>query len=852
MSEQAWSQLEYLQVVSPGTSPVRSAVDLLGSEQRQGTSLEVGPFFLTPNEVELDKGESVTFNLVYTPTGVGEQRERFVMVCDNCLVRIFQIVGRGCQVDITATRVNDSPIDANVAEMGPLDHMIFPNEILVNGQAQQTIVITNDTPLDIKYSWKIYPLLQETRNEGMNEDSNEKAMMVPLPPQWSPPFRVVPDSGVFALSSSKEFTIEFLPTEARTYVCQATLMINDIPACSMPGPEQMSHLKAAFKAHDDSPLTPRVEAARKLQDSMPGFSLQLHGRNDTERSLFTSRDILPRATVAFAPESGMLAPGETFTVKATCLAGSLPERFRGFFRCQAAPERLFFGVDTRGVQAVVSARAEIQSPNVFLSTTRMPLGTTYMGVEARRTIELVNVSNLEAAFKFVEPEGRGVAFQLLPDRVHIPPWEQVVVRVTCFNNMPGTYVDDIVSRATGAPPVFLHANVGIVGTPLALDRNCVGLHFGKPVPVGRVQQLLREPTLHFGAVCVRAASITRTLRVTNRGPQCARLKWKLVENGREDHLVTVTLRVDFGSRLQLRITPCDDENYGANALPFKVEPPTAIVPAFSTTPFRITFEPSKDGVAEPRALLLADAHWYDTNPEGNHSTVDTEDSISRDSEGDSRQEDPASPSRHSNNNSGGAAHAVAAGKAFAAVPSRLIVLRIVNPTVVPARFAVQHVPRPKPVSRAQQQEMNQHHAHSLDEPNVFTFSTRSGELRGPTTTLKSAGGWLPTTDSTKDLLGENATTTHPLVHAPLELRVEFHPRESGQHYKSRFRFAVEHGRDFEVVLEGVGHLDEVDDPCDADRPLVRVKELQHSFHIFRGSSPQVSLHKQTVNGTQLT
>ncbi|KAG6964649.1 hypothetical protein JG688_00007615 [Phytophthora aleatoria] len=109
-----------------------------------------------------------------------------------------------------------------------------------------------------------------------------------------------------------------------------------------------------------------------------------------------------------------------------------------------------------------------------------------------------------------------------------------------------------------------------------------------------------------------------------------------------------------------------------------------------------------------------------------------------------------------------------------------------------------------------------------------------GELQGPTTSLKSAGGYLSTTDSMRDLL-EDATTTHPLVHAPLELQVEFHPRESGRRYRSRFRFNVEHGRDFEVALEGTGHLDEVDNPRDGERPLVRVRELEHSYHIFRGT-----------------
>ncbi|GMG17770.1 unnamed protein product [Phytophthora fragariaefolia] len=1590
LSEPKWSQLEHFQVAVPqGVSPTRSAVDMLGGDFTIGSLLEVGPFRMTPNDIELDKGQSVTFDLVYTPSGVGEQRERFVMVCDNCLVRVFQIVGRGCQVDIAATRVNNSPIDTTITKMGPLDYLFFSDEVLVNASARQTIVITNDTPIDIKYSWKIISLVDRAESEAKSTVSSESI----------PPFTITPESGVFALSSSKEFTIEFLPVHARTYACQATLMINDIPACSIPGPGQMAHLKAAFQANEDTPLSPRAAAkaaARQLRDAMPGYSVQLRGRghlgsfiiipelnnswmsledgnfqrpgnagtesvqvllqnqkysaivllknqcksrvafswdlaqlrqrhlaagggpstsakmsatkgtapilelavtphmgeleplgqqrievtltplctgafslsvpcriiipgdaknplaprferwlllegevagaeieivtpevdfglvlvgasaeatvtirnpspsvianwrflhldgytsslggdlaanqhqqqsstnqklrrssskesvvsrhsvtssssgNETERSLFTSREILPRATIAFAPETGVLLPGETFVVKATCLAGSLPERFRSLFSCQTSPERKFFGPSKSVAHAVVSARAEIQCPNVFLSTTRLPLGTTYIGVEIHRSIELVNVSNLEAAFKFVEPEGasraynitfspkqgvihskerrvvtlnytprqvgrftvilacsvrgllaplgfevssnhkglvlsyelvhptkhspgnvdtslpkspkeialergiplsdcdlepetnplssipklafgdsvplggrrsvtllirnfsgiealvdleakkfpaapipsslinapstntgigglsrqdssqllaspltspnkgkhksslsrsktmkslgsnrtssyrasvvgpdstkprlsdgkdgmnrfqsdngraylrqcaenvedrhilregRGVAFKMSPAKLHIPPWEQAVVRITCFNNMPGIYVDDIVCRATGAPPVFLHANVGVVGTPLVLDKNCVGLHFGRPLPDGRSQVLLRHPTLTFGAVCVRTAFITKTIRVVNRGPQRARLKWKLVENGREDQLVNVTLRVDFGSRLQLRITTFDEHSSGAAELPFIIEPQVAMVPSFSTTPFRVTFEPSKDSVGAPRALLLADAHWYDVSAEeiNNSDGTACTSTLGTHPEADPRQEDASSPTRQHNNNQTNAVH-VAAGKAFTAVrmanalirkpgpgacsipassyspkcvrvllsadviepeltidkpkeqleqvqapgkndarrssfaaiippippqiapyhikfttwstlmsgstaqhhfhrrelfltnrlasrvtfrlecdgpfavaqadslaprhplsmadlppshrrstaqgesymfmlppqmsvridlrflpsaslrtnsasnspkpkppllqqqlplhaqfdgelrvrfathsvqtirlaavvlrpaivvspslfffgrvhlsASRFAVLRLANPTVVPARFTVQHVPRPKPVSRAQQQEMQQHHAHLTDEPGVFTFSILSGELQGPTTTLKSAGGWLPTTDSMRDLLAEGATTTHPLVHAPLEVRVEFHPRENGRHYKSRFRFIVENGCDFEVVLEGTGHLDEVDSPNDGDRPLVRVRELEHSYHIFRGT-----------------
>lgn len=556
----------------------------------------------------------------------------------------------------------------------------------------------------------------------------------------------------------------------------------------------------------------------------------------------SSRDSSPTATVAFVPETGRLGPGEKLVFRAKCLAGALPERFRATLACQIAQERAFppelvsnAAVSAMGsaassitalggaacrsfpprastaafvfappppTTAYVSARAEIQSPNIFLSSTKVPLGATYLGVSVRRTLELINISNLEASFKFVEPEatsgvkpytleltpktgtirskerleiaitytarqagrfsalvacnvrglpaplgfevtsvhkglvlsyelvenpaalpapasplkaspssesvastadgkesnssallastiprlafgddvplgerralyllvrnlsgidavidleakkfpvaivdgdndgslitpvspsstangspssrkatsragndksgkkrtstvertrketasspsssliastkstttsrstllsnshehaqrlqsesgraytqkcaealedrrvlshGRGAAFRPEPSRVRIAPWGQSVVRVVCFNNKPGSYVDEIVSRAAGLPPVMLPAMVTVTGAPLVLDRNCVGLFFPKQTtrdattlqghsktkktkkPVTPSLSAPDYPTLRFGQVCVRSPTpVTRSLRVINRSPR---------------------------------------------------------------------------------------------------------------------------------------------------------------------------------------------------------------------------------------------------------------------------------------------------------------------------------------------
>ncbi|TYZ65146.1 hypothetical protein PybrP1_012054 [[Pythium] brassicae (nom. inval.)] len=648
-------------------------------------------------------------------------------------------------------------------------------------------------------------------------------------------------------------------------------------------------------------------------------------------------------------------------------------------------------------------------------------------------------------------EGHGVAFQPRPSRVCIPPWEQRVVAVVCYNNMPGSYTDDIVSRAAGSPPVFLHAQATVVGTPLTLDRNCVGLFY--PSTQRQRQQQQQQPTFHFGLHCTKAPPLTRAIRVVNRGPKQARLKWKLAETGRENQLVSVSLSVDVGCHVQLRIVVCQPED---RAFPFAVAPEQAMIPPFATVSFQVTYTPS-DTVDAARVLLLADAHWYDivttdkepTSPE----VLDDTHGASSDAT-DSRCEAPSSashpmtataagkaiaavraanslyrripapgqaglsstashvsakclrvllaadvvepelfldrsrtpallatvppPLRHTASlyhikfttwstvvaSPNAAAHAfhrqelsfvnrlstrvtfrlesvgpfavvradslapkhplssadlppahrraqgeaflftlpphmavrvdlrfdptrigsavapalTASGRATGVVPqppprlsahvagqllikftnrsvqtvalgtdilwprvvvspsvyffghvhvsqSRAVVLRVANPTVVPAAFAVAHVPLPTPVSKAQQHEFARHHAHYADDPSVFTFSATTGVVAGPTTSLQSAGGALPAATSTRDL------GPHPLVGAPVGLTVTFRAPAAKTRFRSRFRFVVAHGVDFEVVLEGEGHLEEraVEDQ---GRSLVRTRALEHSAQIL--------------------
>ncbi|KAL8000400.1 putative deleted in lung and esophageal cancer protein [Plasmopara halstedii] len=120
LTEFAYSQLHHRELEN---STVDTVVKMLENGNMLDATMKIGPFSLQPTAFELAKGQSVILELIYIPSESHEQRENFVMVCDNCLVKVFELVGRGCQVEVVATKINHVQIDTSIPNMGLLDRM---------------------------------------------------------------------------------------------------------------------------------------------------------------------------------------------------------------------------------------------------------------------------------------------------------------------------------------------------------------------------------------------------------------------------------------------------------------------------------------------------------------------------------------------------------------------------------------------------------------------------------------------------------------------------------------------------------------------------------------------------------
>jgi hypothetical protein len=166
-----------------------------------------------------------------------------------------------------------------------------------------------------------------------------------------------------------------------------------------------------------------------------------------------------------------------------------------------------------------------------------------------------------------------------------------------------------------------------------------------------------------------------------------------------------------------------------------------------------------------------------------------------------------------------------------------IMLFVINPTTVTANYKITHIPYEKPKRGRMildpDNELNQSHE---DAPDVFEFSEYEGNQPGPTLPLPSAGYCLP--DDKNRLHGHHNGAGKPVFEKsamgltwktgmnsdlvidkklrklnsvnprqPRAISVKFKPHLN-KRYKSRFRFEVEEGSGFDVLLTGRGSYEE--------------------------------------------
>lgn len=247
--------------------------------------MRMSPFTVYPVQFVLNRNESVDITIEYVPLTAGGHTQEFVMLCDNCQVRTFEITGESKLINVVTSEINTVHVDAH-------DHNIkrdlnFSN-VFVGTEDTQEVSISNTTGIPLEFEWiwvapetkdrDLTKLGQERimRREAEEEqhkqllDQREAALAAGEPDPMSHldlisaddylstagmtiastassaangPFEIAPSRGVLSQDGDQSFTITYSPTSLAHSSAKAVLMLIKVPMVALVIPGQAALLK---------------------------------------------------------------------------------------------------------------------------------------------------------------------------------------------------------------------------------------------------------------------------------------------------------------------------------------------------------------------------------------------------------------------------------------------------------------------------------------------------------------------------------------------------------------------------------------------------------------------------------
>ncbi|GMH80067.1 hypothetical protein TL16_g08388 [Triparma laevis f. inornata] len=213
--------------------------------------------------------------------------------------------------------------------------------------------------------------------------------------------------------------------------------------------------------------------------------------------------------------------------------------------------------------------------------------------------------------------GLGYAIDVWPKEGILTPWGITLVTVNTFNNMPGTYKDEIHCQITGAPIMRLDFRSLVVGCPLSLKTTSLGLD--------TVTSSLAK--MKFGEVALNCKPLTRTISIKNSGPIDSLVRFSVREPADDtvdNRVVALTFdeNEEAGSSNPFKIKLGLYEKPKFES-PFDIHPQATKIPKHGEKDFTITLREvvEEEQIGDKKlwrklmnVLMVADAQWLHPKP----------------------------------------------------------------------------------------------------------------------------------------------------------------------------------------------------------------------------------------------
>eukprot|EP01135_Chromosphaera_perkinsii_P004913 Nk52_evm18s304 gene=Nk52_evmTU18s304 len=184
-----------------------------------GDKIYADPFVISPSCFELKANETINLEIKFSPTKKHSYKEKVKLVCDNCTVRSFDILGTG-EMPVLEFQSDDTET------LNPVD--MYLQDIDFKGvnpmtTMKRSIQVLNKSSIRFPYKWVCYEALPKALKGADGDCSTPEGI------ELSSPFTISPASGVLEPLTCHNLEISFTPPEMENYAFIAKLYLEDIP-----------------------------------------------------------------------------------------------------------------------------------------------------------------------------------------------------------------------------------------------------------------------------------------------------------------------------------------------------------------------------------------------------------------------------------------------------------------------------------------------------------------------------------------------------------------------------------------------------------------------------------------------
>ncbi|EKX39969.1 hypothetical protein GUITHDRAFT_143127 [Guillardia theta CCMP2712] len=439
------------------------------------------PFRFSPSSWELNGGEELDITVEFCPARNGKFSVGFRLVCDNCSVQQYQLVGTAITPSFQLVQLDSLLVVPPLSEMlRPRVDLSFPN--LAPGAYQEKLVtLQNRTPLEMDFRWEVDHT--PTPHTNLNSYVSKWGKVG----QSHQVFSILPISGTFAPNQTLSFQIQFAPVDCAAYEGVARLLVPNLPCPREEGEGEgdfgasgyrykeyeMSRVQLKGTGHEcEVAIDPLVLVVAQKLSVGKVYCRPVTVRNLSDAPVSISWEKYPDLlyqTVRVLPDKLVLAPREEKKLKVE-IAPKVVAPLQVSLACNVE----------HGSSQIFTVIAETDGPRVRITSTHLDFGLMRVGWRAKKKISFLNICDVSARwsvslYRAGTSDPWGPTMTVSPSHGILDAGKTATVEVEFRPEEPERMRSTLVVEVEGGQTEFLSLRGEVVFSKVCLDTSVLDL-----------------------------------------------------------------------------------------------------------------------------------------------------------------------------------------------------------------------------------------------------------------------------------------------------------------------------------------------------------------------------------------